>query len=75
MSGEDAQAVSIDAKLSRHQYDIIRSKAQKKFPSYKIVQSEKKLCSPKDILVTDTCVSVPLQALLDHTVERLLLPI
>lgn len=75
MSGEDALAVLVDAKLSRHQYNIIRMNAPDKFPSYKIVQAAKKDCFPKReyIKVTDTCVEVTLQALLNHTVERLLL--
>jgi len=46
-----------------------------KFPSYKVVQESKKQCYPKpeDIQVTSTHTEVSLQALLDHTVERLFL--
>jgi len=75
MSAEDALAVLVDAKLSRHQYNIIRMSSPEKFPSYKIVQAAKKYCYPKReyIKVTSTCAEVTLQALLDHTVERLLL--
>lgn len=75
LSGEDALAMLIDAKLSRHQYEIIRKKAPEKFPSYKIVQTAKKKCypEPEHIIVTSTSAKVNLQALLDHTVERLLL--
>lgn len=75
MSSEDALGVLVDAKLSRYQYDIIRMSAPEKYPSYKKVQSAKKLCYPNDIKVTDTCASVSLQAMLDHTVKRLLLTV
>lgn len=73
LSGDDALAVLINAKLSREQYDVIRKSAPEKFPSYKSVQAAKKLCYPKDITITETCASVKLQALLDHTIERLCL--
>lgn len=72
MSGQDALGVLANGKFSRHQYSVIRSAAPEKFPSYKKVQAAKKLCYPKSIQVTDTCAFVSLQALLDHTVERLL---
>lgn len=77
MSGEDALAVLVDAKLSRHQYNIIRMSAPEKFPSYKIIQVAKKDCYPKReyVNITSTCAEVTLQALLDHTVERLILTI
>ncbi|KAF2902562.1 hypothetical protein ILUMI_03625 [Ignelater luminosus] len=70
-----ALAVLVDAKLSRHQYDVIRTSALEIFPSYKTVQAAEKLCYPKDPNVTETCVDVTLQALLDHIVERLLLTV
>lgn len=75
MSGEDALSVLVDAKLSRHQYNIIRMSAPEKFPSYKKVQAAKKDCYPKReyITVTSTCAEVTLQALLDHTAKRLIL--
>ncbi|KAK4881350.1 hypothetical protein RN001_004669 [Aquatica leii] len=73
LSGEDALAVLIDAKLSREQYNIIRKNAPEKFPSYKSVQAAKTLCYPKNITVTETSASVKLQTLLDHITERLCL--
>ncbi|KAL4090847.1 hypothetical protein QTP88_025613 [Uroleucon formosanum] len=62
LSGEDALAVIVDAKLSRYQYKIIWMKT-------------KKQCYPKpeDIQITSTHAEVSLQALLDHTVQRLFL--
>lgn len=37
MSGEDALALIVEARLSRHQYNIVRSKAPKIYPSYKVI--------------------------------------
>lgn len=37
ISGEDAVALIIEAGLSRHQYEVIRAKIPKMYPSYKIV--------------------------------------
>lgn len=64
----------VEAKLSRHQYNIIREIDKRKFPSYKVIQSAKKECYPQNdsIEVTNTCAEVKLQALLHHTVYRLL---
>lgn len=42
------------------------------FPSYKKLLQAKKKCYPEGITVSETCASVPLQSLLDHTVERIL---
>lgn len=74
MSGEEALSVLVEAKLTRHQYNIIRSKNPEKFPSYKTVQATKINCYPnkKDITITAFAAEVTLQALLDHTVERLM---
>lgn len=72
MSGEDALAVLIGGKLSRHQYDVVRTSAPDRFPSYKVVQGAKKNCYPENIKATETSVEVPLQDLLNHTVHRLL---
>lgn len=73
LSGEDALAVLIAAKLSREQYNIIRKSAPEKFPSYKIIQAAKKMCYPNNIAVSETAAYVELQALLNHTAERLCL--
>lgn len=72
MTGENALALLIDAKLSRHQYSLIRKSNPDRFPSYKILQYEKKKSYPNDIIVSETSAEVPLQALLNHTTERLL---
>lgn len=72
MSGEDALAILVSAKLSRYQYDLIRSSAPDRFPSYKIVQTAKKKCFPDNITISETSATVPLQDLLNHTVQRLI---
>lgn len=74
MSGDEALAMMIEAKLTRHQYNVIRSKDKILFPSYKIVQNSKKACYPNQeaIEVTSRKAEVNLQALLDHTVQRLI---
>ena len=73
MTGEEALSTMIEAKLSRRQYEVVRSKDKKRFPSYKVIQEAKKLCYPKieSIVVNSTSVEVKLQALLDHTASRL----
>ncbi|CAI6375633.1 unnamed protein product [Macrosiphum euphorbiae] len=75
MSGDDAVALIVDAQLSRHQYNIIRSKAPKIYPSYKIVQEAKKQCypQPNKIYITETSVHVDLQTILDLTIDRLII--
>ncbi|KAK9753803.1 hypothetical protein QE152_g1788 [Popillia japonica] len=80
LSREDALAILADAKLSRHQYEVIRKKAPEKFPkkapekfpSYKVLQVGKQECYPKSdcIKVTSTSAEVSLQALLNHTMNR-----
>ena len=71
---EDALALLVNAKLSRHQYNLIRKSDPERFPSYTLLQLEKMKCYPnsESIKITSTSADVKLQALLDHTVERLL---
>lgn len=75
MSGEDAVAVLVEANLSRHQYNVLRSKSPKIYPSYKIVQDAKKQCypEPNKIIVSETSVHADLQIMLDLTTERLII--
>ena len=73
MSEEDAVALIVEAGLSRHQYNVIRSKAPKIYPSYKTVQAAKKQCYPESdkINVSDTSIHVDLQTMLNLTIKRL----
>lgn len=74
LSPEEALSMFVEAKLTRKQYNVIRSYDKKRFPSYKIIQQAKKDCYPckEDITVTDTLVNISLQSLVDHTVSRLI---
>lgn len=75
---DEAIALIEDAKLSKHQYEIIRLKAKAKnadiFVPYKNLIDAKKRCYPPDsaLTITDQNVSIKLQELLDHTVKRLI---
>lgn len=70
------QALSkfVEAGLSRKQYEIIRTSDKKLFPCYSIIQKAKKECyaDPESYRVTATCAEIQLQALLNHTSERLI---
>lgn len=74
LSADEALSMIVDAKLTRHQYNIVRSKDKGKFPCYSYIQNAKKNCYPDQdsIQVTSTSAQVNLQALLDHTTARLL---
>lgn len=87
----DSQAVSVDpftdneclaliedAKLSRHQYQLIRLQAKSKnadiFVPYFNLEEAKKECYPpaEAITITEKSARIKLQDLLDHTASRLL---
>lgn len=74
LMGIEALAMCVEAKLTRHQYNVIRENDKLRFPSYKKIQIAKKECYPQkeSIIVTDTTAEVKLQALLDHTAFRLI---
>lgn len=74
LTPDEALSVLVEAKLSRHQYNVIRKVAPEKFPSYKLVQRAKKKCYPKgeQMKISETSAQVSLQGILDHTTERLL---
>jgi hypothetical protein len=73
-----ALAIIIRAKLSRSQYNVIRLGAKKIgkdiYPSYGKKFSEKKKCYPMEstISITEKSAEVQLQAILNHTSERIL---
>lgn len=71
-----AQALSmfVEANLSRKQYELVRNSYKKLYPSYSTLQKEKLNCYPnkESYRVTDTHAEIQLQALMDHTVTRLL---
>ncbi|KAF2889055.1 hypothetical protein ILUMI_17118, partial [Ignelater luminosus] len=73
LDGEEALSMIVEAKLSRHHYELVRSKDRIKFSSYKIVKQAKKKCYPKEGSITASVshIEVELQALVDHTANCL----
>jgi hypothetical protein len=74
LSPEEALSMFVEAELTKHQYNIIRKKDKKRFPSYKKIQLAKKKFYPKRkyISITGSTIDIKLQGLLDHTVLRLM---
>ena len=73
----EALTTIIDLDLSVTKYKILRKKHKNKnnniYPPYYKVQEEKMKCYPDSISISETCISVPLQELANHTAKRLLL--
>lgn len=75
----EALALMLDLDLSRQKYQILRTQTKERgtdlYPSYKRIQEEKKHCYPAALctVVTESKAEVSLQALLDHTVQRIAL--
>jgi hypothetical protein len=74
MTGEQALSALVEAKLTTHQYNVIRSMDPQRFPSFKVVQQAKQGCYPckEAMTISETSAEVKLQALLDHTAKRLI---
>lgn len=72
-SPSKALSMLVDADLTKHQYETIRSFNKNIYPCYSLVKKAKLDCYPKDdsIFVSETLAEVKLQALLDHTALRL----
>ncbi|XP_059216468.1 uncharacterized protein LOC131994136 isoform X2 [Stomoxys calcitrans] len=74
---EKALGLILDASLSKHQYEVLRSSAREIgfdiYPSYHQVLEAKKKCYPANVQVQESCSKVSLQQLLDHTVTRILM--
>lgn len=70
---EEALACFIDNGFSKSQYVDIYKLSKKQFPSYGCITAFKKKCSPSDefISVSETKANVTLQALVNHTAERI----
>ncbi|KMQ83716.1 dna-mediated transposase, partial [Lasius niger] len=75
---DEALALIEDIKLSKWQYDTLRKRVEAKnvhiFMTYKSLSSARKRCYPEttSILITEKCVSVNLQDLLNHTCSRIM---
>lgn len=74
ISADAALSMIMEAKLTRHQYNIVRYNAKNKFPCYSYIQAAKQDCYPsKDaIKITERTAEIRLQNLLDHTCIRLI---
>ncbi|KAJ4437537.1 hypothetical protein ANN_17682 [Periplaneta americana] len=76
-TSNEALALIIDTKLSKHQYSILRLGAKCRnadlYPTYNSVREAKLQCYPdKDcITITEVRAEISLQGLLDHTVKRI----
>jgi len=77
LSDDAALSVLVEYKFSKRTYQGIRKVAKenncKLYPSYNNVLKAKKWCYPSrtNITITESRAEVILQALLDHTVERI----
>lgn len=80
-SADEALGLFLSLKLTKWQYNTLRQCANEKgsniFPSYYQVQHAKQECYPaKDaITVTETSAKIKLQALLDITTRRIMMPL
>eukprot|EP00734_Pompholyxophrys_sp_LG126_P000216 Pompholyxophrys_sp_v1_NODE_53_length_2879_cov_4.110127.p1 type:complete len:624 gc:universal NODE_53_length_2879_cov_4.110127:949-2820(+) len=77
MTPEDALALFLQLGLSKENYCILRQNGIKYgladfYPPYSVLQREKEKAYPKNISASSTEAQVPLQAILDHTIQRLM---
>lgn len=74
-SKQEALALMVDLKLSRYQYNCLRTKCKEKnapnFPSYYQISNAKADCYPLNMVITERGASLALQDLLNHTTERI----
>lgn len=76
MSADDALSDVVEGKLSKYQYMLIRNSMKKHnaliYPAYEKILEAKVRCYPSNIQITETRAEVSVQALLNHTSERIL---
>lgn len=72
----EALAVIVNTNLTKESYVYLRKEHKKRncniYPSYNIVLEEKKKCYPNNITSEEFQVCIPLQSLVDHTSNRLM---
>lgn len=75
-SPAEALNIIVNTDMSKDSYVFLREAHRQKqcymYPSYEKVLQEKQKCYPEDVNVTDFEANIPLQTLLSHTVQRLL---
>lgn len=73
---DETLALIEDAKLSKHQYQLIRSQLNvrnaKLLPHYKDLSDAKKRCYPPNVEITESRVTLVLQDTLNHALQRLI---
>jgi len=78
ISNDEALSLLIEAQLTKHQYNLIRTQAKKHgcniYPAYHLLRYAKNECYPDKscLQITESCAEVKLQALLDITTQRIL---
>lgn len=72
-SPSEALAIFVEGDFTKKQWEILHVSNKSIFPCYSLIKEAKKDCYPREesMLVTETCVEVRLQDLLNHTVTRL----
>lgn len=72
---DEALRIFIEGGFTRKQWELLHNATKGIFPCYTLIREAKKLCYPRPeaVRVTETCVEVVLQDLLDHTAKRLCL--
>lgn len=79
LTKNEALSIVIEAKMTRHQYIIIREQARVKncklYPPYYIVRQAKKECYPdaQFISISENVGEIKLQPFLNHTIQRILI--
>lgn len=75
LTEDKALSVITGARLTKFQYNIIRSNALEEncslYPNYESVIKAKKRCYPDNLKITENLAEVPLQDLINHTIKRL----
>nr|CAI5861412.1 unnamed protein product [Callosobruchus analis] len=71
---EEALALIVDTDLTKEDYIKIHRGAKLRganlYPPYNAISQMKQTCYPANIIVTESEAKIPLQNLLDHTVNR-----
>jgi len=74
-SDDEALCCLIDKRLTKNQYIGLRLEAKQRnaniYPSYNSILQAKQRCYPDKCFVSESASNIPLQNLLDHTVQRI----
>lgn len=70
---QEALSIFVEGDFTRRQWEILYNANKSIYPCYSLIQKAKKDCYPieESIRVTETCIEIQLQGLLDHTTSRL----